>query len=220
MEKLAAFVRNGGDAVITTGFLKGAEEALHAAGLTEAHLTGRTFDATRYHVTGDYAGYIGHQAPIRFPEIVHGNNASWSLLNGGDGDLHTPIFLRSAYGKGRLYILAVPEHDTDLYRMPRAAVDVIKRTLSEDVYATGRDFSLFTYEDGSMLLYRYVKGDNNRAAHVTLHSRHEVSALVVSGTGEKIPVHPVTVQEDFETFTEWQAEVVLEPGIFYKGHWE
>ena len=99
-------------------------------------------------------------------------------------------------------------------------MDVIKRTLSEDVYATGRDFSLFTYEDGSMLLYRYVKGDNNRAAHVTLHSRHEVSALVVSGTGEKIPVHPVTVQEDFETFTEWQADVVLEPGIFYKGHWE
>ncbi len=220
VEKLAAFVRNGGDAVITTGFLKGAEEALHAAGLTEAHLTGRTFDATRYHVTGDYAGYIGHQAPIRFPEIVHGNNASWSLLNGGDGDLHTAIFLRSAYGKGRLYILAVPEHDTDLYRMPRAAMDVIKRTLSEDVYATGRDFSLFTYEDGSMLLYRYVKGDNNRVAHVTLHSRHEVSALVVSGTGEKIPVHPVTVQEDFETFTEWQADVVLEPGIFYKGHWE
>ncbi len=219
VEKLTRFVYEGKDAVITTGFFKRAGEALRKAGLTEAYLSGNRYAVTRYHITGDQAGYIEHREPILFPEIVHGNNDSWSLLNGGDGDLHASLFLRSTYGKGRLFLFAVPDNAADLYRMPKAAMDVIKRALSEDTYASGKDFSMFTYDDGSKILYRYVKNDLH-SAHVTLHTTKKTGALVDMITGEKYPVHPVTIFEDFERREEYTADVVLHPGIFRKFKWE
>lgn len=219
VEKLQRFVLEGGDAVITTGFLREAGEALRAAGLTEARLTGRRYAVTRYHVTGDMAGYYEHNKPVLFPEIVHGNNESWSLLNGGDGDLHASIFLCSTYGKGRLYIFAVPDNDSDLYGMPDAAVDVIRRALCGSEYVSGKGFSAFAYEDGSEILYRYVKGDP-RTDRVTVHTGKEASALVDETTGRKIPARKVMRHENFKMLTEYVAEVLLVPGVFGKYRWE
>ena len=219
IEKLRKFVEQGGDAVITTGFLREAGDALRAAGLTEARLTGRKYAVTRYHVTGEMAGYAEHRSPVLFPEIVHGNNDSWSLLNGGDGDLHASLFLRSTYGKGRLYTFAIPENDSDLYQMPKSAIDVVKRVLCGKDYITGRLFSAFTYEDGSLILYRYVKGDN-RADKVTVRTEKKVKALVDEQTGWKIPVTEFRHFSFMGERKEYVAEVVLNPGVFKKYHWE
>lgn len=219
VEKLRRFVERGGSAVITTGFLQEAGEELRKAGLTEARLTGRRYAVTRYHVTGDETAYIEHRKPVLFPELVHGNNASWSLLNGGDGDLHASLFLRSAYGEGKLFILALPDNDSDLYEMPKAALDVVKRALSGSEYASGRNFSLFTYEDGSMILYRYVKSDLH-PEKITLHTGRKAGALVDDVTGERIPVREILRREDFCQTTEYLADVKLTPGSFRKMHWE
>ena len=222
ISKLKGYVEKGGDAVITTGFLQAAGEGLRAAGLTEAWLTGRKYSVTRYGITGDFAGYIDNRTPILFPEIVHGNNASWSLLNGGDGDLHTPLVLRSTYGKGRIYIISVPENAADLYRVPGAAADVYRRVLAGSgtgTYASGRDTSLFAYDDGSMILYRYVKG-NNHPTRVVLHTRQQVQALRDTVSGRTIPARQVVLREDFETVTEYIAEVILQPGTISSFVWE
>ena len=217
--KLQRFVEQGGDAVITTGFLRESGDALRAAGLTEARLTGRKYAVTRYHVTGEPAGYAEHRNPVLFPEIVHGNNDSWSLLNGGSGDLHASLFLRSTYGKGRLYIMAIPENDSDLYQVPKSAIDVVKKVLCGTDYVTGRLFSCFTYEDGSMILYRYVKGDN-RADKVTVRTGKKVKALVDVQTGHKIPAIEIHHRSYFGEWTEYLAEVILQPGFIKKYRWE
>ncbi len=222
ISKLKKYVENGGDAVITTGFLRRMGEELRAAGLTEAGLTGRKYSVTRYGITGDIAGYIDNRAPILFPEIVHGNNASWSLLNGGDGDLHTTLVLRSTYGRGRLYILSVPENDADLYRIPGAAMDVYRRVLNGEgntTYASGRDTSLFTYDDGSMILYRYVKGSHH-PNRVVLHTRQQVQALRDTVSGRTFPARKVVLWEDFETVTEYIAEVIAQPGVISSYVWD
>ena len=215
VDKLVEYIENGGDAVITTGFLSAAGDKLRAAGLTEAYVSNRKLSVTRYHITGDEAGYIDHKKPIFFPEIVHGNNASWSLLNGGDGDYHSSLFLRSAYGRGRLYILAVPDNYADIYRMPRVAADVFKRMMCPDTYASGSNISMFTYDDGSMILYRYVKGDV-RPSHVRISTLKKASALIDTETGERMSVDTVTVREDFEEKTYYTVDVMLQPGIFRK----
>ena len=221
-DKLAAYVEKGGDAVITTGFLKRTGEELRKRGLTEAYLSGGRVNATRYQVTGDFAGDIGHCTPVSFPEIVHGNNASWSLLNAGDGDEHSSVFLRSAYGKGRLYIMAVPEHSSDICRMPAVTVNVLKRALlspEHDTYVTGNDISMFTYDDGSVILYRYVKNDSH-STRVTLHTSKKVKALKDINSGREIPAREVMLFEDFERHTEYVAEVILQPGMFTAYKWE
>ncbi len=216
--KLEKYVAKGGKAVITTGFFREAGDALRAAGLTEARLTGRKTAVTRYHVTGAFAGFAEHRKPALFPEIVHGNNDSWSLLNGGAGDVHASLLLRRAYGLGRLYIFAVPELDSDLYTMPKSATDVLKRVLTGGEYVSGRLFSTFTYDDGTILLYRYVK-DDLRPDTVTLHTRRSVKALLDVASGTEIPVRETKLWEDFEPAKEYTADVVLTPGVMRKYRW-
>ena len=215
IDKLAEYVRNGGDAVITSGFLKKAGDRLRALGLTEAYVSDRKLSVTRYHITGDYAGYLDGRKPVIFPELLHGNNMSWSLLNGGDGDYHASLFLRSSYGKGRLYIMAVPDNSADLNRIPKEAIDVIKRVLSEDVYASGNDFSVFAYDDGSMILYRYAK-EPLRPSHVRIFTKKNVRAVRDMESGREYAVFPVKISEDFEEHEWYVADVILEPGEFYR----
>ncbi|MCR5377309.1 MAG: hypothetical protein K6E71_11245 [Lachnospiraceae bacterium] len=215
VEKLESYVRAGGVAVVTSGFFREAGDAMRAAGLTEARLTGRKIPVTRYHITGSFAGFAEHRKSAFFPEIVHGNNDSWSLLNGGDSDVHSTLFLRCAYGAGRLYILAVPELDADLYTMPKAAIDVVKRVLTGGEYVSGRNFSAFTYDDGSMILYRYVKEDLHPDT-VTIHTRKKVRALVDTASGREIPVREERLWEDFTPAVEYAADIVLQPGTFAK----
>lgn len=215
INKLVNYLIAGHDAVITSGFLNVCGDELRKAGLTEAYVTPRKLAITRYHITGDEAGYIDHRKPILFPEIVHGNNASWSLLNGGDGDYHATLFLRSPYGKGRLYIMAVPDNAADLYRMPRAVTDVFKRMMSPDLYASGSNFSMFKYDDGSFILYRYVKGDV-RTAHERIYSTQETAAFIDTVTGQRFETSPVRITEDFAEKTYYTADVILAPGIFKK----
>ena len=219
INKLREYVQAGGDAVITSGLLRKLGDEIRAAGLTEATVTDRKLNVTRYHITGDEAGYIDDVKPIMFPEITHGNNDSWSLLNGGDGDYHTPLLLLSIYGKGRIYILNIPDNYADIYRIPRAAADVFKRILRTETYASGKDFSMFTYDDGSFILYRYVK-DNVRPVHVKLYTKEDVSSLKDEVYGEKIPVAPYYVWEEFELKKYMVADIILEPGVISKFKWE
>ena len=219
IDKLEAYVREGGSAVITSGFFRGAEEKLRAAGLTEARLTGRSIPVTRYQVTSDYAGFAEHRKPLYFPEIIHGTNDSWSLLNGGDGDTHSALVLRRAYGKGRMYIAAIPDGDSGLYEMPKAAVDVIKRALAGGDYFSGRNFSAFTYDSGRILLYRYVKSDL-RPDRVSLYTERKDAVLVNDLTGERYSSREVRRWEDFRVGGGTTADVMLQPGMFTKVHWE
>ncbi len=219
VSKLSDFVMKGGEAVITTGFLRGAEEELHKAGLTEVGLSGKSIGVTRYQVTGDRAGIIEHMDKVFFPEIRHGNNESWSYLNGGDGDYHSSLFIRSTYGKGRLFTMAVPDNNADLYRMPAAAADVIKRVLCGGEYITGKDFSNFTYDDGSMILYRYVK-PNNHPVKVMFHTPKKVSAIVDVLSGHEIPARETVRFEGFRLVKGYEAEVLLMPGNFRIYKWK
>ena len=219
ISRLESFVKDGGDAVITSGFMDKLGEELNRCGLTEAKVTGRKLNVTRYQITDDRAGYIDDAKPVIFSEIVHGNNASWSLVNGGDGDYHTPILLRSDYGKGRMFILSIPDNPSDLYRIPRPVADRFKRIISPDCFASGRDFSMFTYSDGSMILYRYVK-DDIRPSHVRLYTEKEVSSLKDVVTGEVFEVSTCYFAEKWDKKICRVADIVLVPGVFRRLKWE
>jgi hypothetical protein len=219
VKKLKEYVRRGGKAVITTGFflLKGDE--LRKEGLTQATLEAGDFTVTRYQVTGDEGGYYEHKKPILFPILSHFNNDSWSLLNGGDKDVHHSLFLRSSFEKGNLYIFAVPKNPSDLYEMPAEAIDVVKRALFDETYVTGKHFSFFEYEDGSFIMYRYVKKDLH-TDYVTVHTDKKVKALRNLTTGKKIEVTKEVVSEDFKSHEFYSAKVLLTPGVFEKFAWE
>ena len=141
------------------------------------------------------------------------------MLNGGDGDYHSSLILLSTYGKGRLFIVSIPDNQGDLYKVPRPAIDVLKRITRTPVYASGKDFSMFTYDDGSFILYRYVKGDN-RPAHVKIYSEGDVSFLKDLTRDDEYKLEECTVWEDWEKHEYKYADVILYPGEFRKFRFE
>ena len=219
IKKIKEFVVSGKDAVITTGFLKKAGDLLRKEGLTEAVVSDRKISVTRYHINKEESDYIDDVKPILFPEILHGNNDSWSLLNGGDGDYHTPLVLMSTFGKGRLYTMSVPDNYADIYKIPEKAFDVIKGILCGSEYASGKDFSMFTYDDGSFILYRYVKG-NVRPEHVRIYTLKDITKLVDTETGREYPTTDFEDQKDGKKLKYKVADVILVPGIFSRYKWE
>ena len=217
--KLKDFVEAGGDAIITTGFLRKTQDILHKLGLTEATVTDRKISVTRYQMNEDMAGYIDNISPITFPEITHGNNDSWSHLNGGDGDYHTPLLLESTYGKGRILIVSIPDNPSDIYKLPNRVVDTFKHMILTETFASGKDFSMFTYDDGSFILYRYVK-DEIRPSHVKVYTTKDAKILKDTTTGWEIKASSITVFENWQEKTYHVADVILEPGVFKKYRWE
>lgn len=219
LSKLKNHVSGGGDAVITSGFMGMLQNELKESGLTEACVTGRKLSVTRYQITDDPAGYIDGVKPVLFPETVHGNNASWSIVNGGDQDYHTPLLLQSNYGKGRIFILSVPDNPSDIYRLPLPVIDRLKEIICPDCFASGTDFSMFTYDDGSMILYRYVKGDI-RPSHIKVFTSGNVKFLTDTVSGEKNEAVSCFQYEDRTKKQYKMADIMLTPGIFRKFKWE
>ena len=170
-------------------------------------------------MTSDEAGYIDNEKPIIFPEILHGNNDSWSYINGGDGDYHTPLFLMSTYGKGRIFTLSIPDNYSDLYKIPNEVIDTVKKFLNKDFYVSGKGISTFTYDDGTFILYKYVK-DEMRNTKVKIFTKKNATKLIEEVRGWDYPVMEYTYWEEWEDHTYKYVEVSLEPGRLYKFKWE
>ena len=210
----------GGDVVVTSGFVQKAPAKAWEE-LSELRYTGRKITVDRYWVTDDPAGYIDGAEPVLFPDLQHGNNASWALLDGGSGDYHTGLFLKSPYGPGRLFTLSVPENPSDLDRIPERALDPLRRVMNVDgVFVTGRNLSLFQYEDGTFVLYRYVK-DPIHDVRVTVHSlkpAEHIELLTpagwINGRDGVLSFRKVQGAFDLQPQEDWEADVVLTPGQF------
>ncbi len=214
LEKLETFLLGGGTAVVTTGF------AAHIppeqwTRFSSVQFTGRKLTADRYHVTDDPAGFYENQQPVVFDELQFSNNASWSYVNAGSGDSHSSILLLDTYGKGRLFTLAVPDCFADLAKLPVPAMDMIRRVFaSNGLYISGRNVSLFQYDNDTFVLYCYA-GSNALPERVSVHllsPAHHLAYLNGKSTGNFTETFCHHQQWDEK---EWTTSVLVQPGEFY-----
>ena len=118
-----------------------------------------------------------------------------------------------------IFILSIPDDPSDIYKIPEIVVDELKRVIFDDTYASGKDFSMFTYDDGSMIFYRYVK-ENIRPSHIKVYTEREVSCLKDVMTGNTIDVSTITVWENWQKKKRYVADLILTPGVFRRFKWE
>ena len=198
MEKVEAFVRQGGNAIVTSGFVIGALKKwpdqlgqLSGVSYRERVLTADEF---HYNIHGNYrTAYVKSAAPITFPSLEHRNNASWSVMNGGHGEYHESILCYDTYGKGRLTILNVPDMPSRLYDLPAEVLTQIRQEL--DVCGLtidgGAGVSLFAYDNKTFGLYGHA-WDGCAPQEFDIHVKGEVKELGLLSDGSK-PL-PWTIQ--------------------------
>jgi hypothetical protein len=158
--KTEAYVRNGGQAIVTSGLV----EALGAKGfqgIAEIQVTGHRVMATRFG-GGRGGNPAGNSAQadlnIILPQMRYFENDSWAAINFDTALSGYPMAVRAAYGKGTFYVLAVPDDFADLYRLPQSVLTQIRSLLGRDLFVSldGPDHvSLFAYDNRTFIVQNF-----------------------------------------------------------------
>ena len=152
-------LRGGEDVIITSGLLRAIQDKGFDQ-VTDMRVTRQVAAATEY-VEGFGFGagtVLGKSKPILFPLIHFYTNEEWAVLRGIDHQGGVPLLLMDHYGKGELYVLAVPEEMNDLYSLPAPVLDALRRYLAPGlpVRLEGpSQVSLFEYGNGSFVVESY-----------------------------------------------------------------
>lgn len=152
MEKLEAYVRKGGNAVITVGFLremydKGIKD-MTSVRLTHRHVMGQEYMIDNANYTNTHCAKADE--PAMFEILDYKTNATWADILLLAGENNFPVMTEDYYGKGRLFILNVPENFADLYKLPKEVWRSINKHISmgQRVYIAGDSkCSFFAYDN-------------------------------------------------------------------------
>ena len=162
VEKLEAYVRNGGKAIVTTGFLRKTYDR-GILDLTSVRLTGRHARGREYMIDlcdydyGDIT-YAKGADEVVFEALDYRTNATWADMLMLSGENNFPVLTEDFYGRGRFLVLNVPENFADLYRLPAEVVRVLCKELSTalPVYLSAEPkWSLIQYDNEIFCLHSF-----------------------------------------------------------------
>ncbi|MDP4089089.1 MAG: hypothetical protein Q8930_07445 [Bacillota bacterium] len=160
MEKLERYVREGGTAAITSGFLR----AVYDRGIkdmTSVSLTTRRVSGKEYWIDSYYMNhktYADAAGNASFEVLDYKTNATWCEVAMISGDCSFPVLLHEFYGRGHLYILNIPDNFSHLYNLPGDVLGYINKSFSRgrNVYMnTAAKYNLFLYDNDTIGVISY-----------------------------------------------------------------
>jgi hypothetical protein len=159
----------GKTVVITSGLLH-ALEGKGIEDLIELRTTGMHEPVTSFigaFGPGPGTGLGDATKPILFPQIRFLTNDAWPVIRGIADNNAFPILLMDQFGKGKLFVLTVPDNFTDLYEIPVPTLNAICSYIMGDfpVSIEGpAQVSLFAYANGTFV----VESFRDHPADVTI----------------------------------------------------
>ncbi len=160
--KVQRSLMQGADVIITSGFLEEATRLGFQNLLANVVVTNRKARVNRYVYSNDggisFDGCEESSKEIIIPQLEFHTNDTWELIAGLGEDNNFPILLKTLYGKGRLYILTIPEDYGDVYYYPRRILLPIREIFSEDLPILLDSFSkvaLFMYSNDCFILHSF-----------------------------------------------------------------
>ena len=206
-------LRRGDDVIITSGLLRAIQDKGFDQ-VTDMRVTHDVVAATGY-VEGFGFGagsVLGHSKPILLPLIHFYTNEEWAVLRGISDQGGVPLLLMDHYGKGELYVLAVPEEMNGLYSLPAPVLNALRRYLTPDlpVRLEGpAQVSLFEYGNGAFVVESYL--DHPAAVRVIGSFAHLTNLTTGTGSdGDPVPARPS--QYGYEVRIEPHSIVAFHPG--------
>lgn len=215
MEKLEAYVRKGGNAVITVGFLremydKGIKD-MTSVRLTHRHVMGQEYMIDNANYTNTHCAKADE--PAMFEILDYKTNATWADILLLAGENNFPVMTEDNYGKGRLFVLNVPEDFADLYKLPKEVWRSINKHISmgQRVYIAGDSkCSFFAYDNNVYGIQSYSAKEENYQVII----RGECKGIRDLETGkvysEKLTLFVPDKRQDAATVIDEPVEYVFE----------
>ena len=186
---MKAQLESGKTVVITSGLLH-ALEGKGIEDLIELRTSGMQEPVTSFigaFGPGPGTALGAASKPILFPQIQFLTNDAWPVVRGIADNNAFPILLMDQYGKGKLFVLTIPDNFTDLYAMPEPALNAIRSYVMGDFpvrIEAPAQVSLFAYDNGTFV----VESFRDQPADVTILLK-QGSTLSNLVTGD----HPVAL---------------------------
>ena len=221
VEKLEEFVRNGGNAIVTVGFFRKMYEQgvkdFTSVRLTNRHVLGDTYLINNQNYMGMET--VKGTEKILFEILDYKNNTTWSDITLMVDEDNFPILTEDNYGKGRFFILNVPENFADLYKLPGLVIQNMNKHLSmgQRVYLGGDPkFNLFAYDNNVYAVHGYKE----QSAKVNVIVRGACKGIQDLATGKiyseqrslPLPGHKGDATTVIEEPAEFAFELPLMPG--------
>ncbi len=158
--KIDKSLRDGGDVIITSGFVratagKGLEQ------LATIRWSGNNALINRYGLSNtglNLNGVTASEKSILLPWLNMCTNDVWPLVEGLGTDNNLPILTAIHYGKGRLFILVIPEDQGDLYNYPSEVLDRIRNVMKTAPVTLDAEANvgLFTYDNDTFVVESFL----------------------------------------------------------------
>lgn len=154
MTKIKKQIQGGHDVIITTGLLKAIPEKI--AEVCEL----RCSDLKA--IVNDFGRFGKSKREFIIPQVLYQTNDSWEVISAGrpltGGVSGYPILHKALYSGAYLYVLTVPDDKGNLYDYPEAALNEIRRVMSQDMdfYMEGpAKVSLFMYDNKTLIVENF-----------------------------------------------------------------
>lgn len=222
INKLEDYVRNGGNAIVTIGYFRKMYDEgikdLTSVRLTGRHVLGSRFmiqNANSFNTVIDSYG----KKDVLFEIISYKTNATHSDISLVADEHNFPVMTEDNYGKGRFFILNVPENYADLYKLPTEVISTMAKHLSmgQKVYIGAEPkHSLYAYDNNVYALVSYsdiskdvqiiVRGECNSIVDLNIGTEYKEKILLPG------PNHMEDAVTDIYEDPEYAFNVKLYPG--------
>lgn len=175
MPKVEQYVRNGGNAIVTIGFLKSQYEK-GIKEMTSLRLTGRHLAGDEYYINlrnHTHAEVSKGKEKVSFELLTYKTNATWADVSVVCGEYNFPLLSEDNYGKGRLFVLNLPDNFADLYKLPMQVWAAIGKmaSMGQEIYiASDEKVSLFAYDNDCYAMYSFT--DKPTTVRVYVRNNH------------------------------------------------
>lgn len=219
LSKLEAYVRKGGHAIVSSGFVQqtlgqGIEQ------MTSIRWRGRKLTAShyQYHSPDSWEEYkIQGTKPVLFPLMEHRNNTSWMILKGQTDEKNLPILIRDTYGLGQMMTFVVPDNFSDLKDLPKEVLTEIRREFCRDMplyLNCGKNIGLFVYDNDTFVTYAYDYL-NEGPEPCFIYVKGKAEYLTDLANGRKVfPCQTVPENKWFHKEQETVFKIETHPDIF------
>jgi hypothetical protein len=210
IKKIKTSLLNGSDVIVTSGFLKAAQDLGFNKELANVVYTDRKALINTYAYSDNggvsFGGREESSKHIMVPQLEYMTNDTWELAAGFGEDNSFPLLLKTQYGKGRLFILTVPEDYGDLYNYPKKILYLIREVFNNNwpvMLDAVSKLAIFTYDNDCFVLHSFQPWYDE----ARLELREGFNGLEDLVSGQK-----------YSTRTEGDKQVVrlrISPGVNY-----
>lgn len=179
INKMKNTLMNGGDVVVTSGFLQAVGDKFSEFGhvtYTDKKAFVKNYCISKNHGVNISGNYHGSERII-IPQIDYCTNDVWEIAGAYGNDNNFPVVLSWGYGNGTISVITIPDDMGDLYHYPTEVLTIIRNLF---VKATGvvleapANVQLFIYDND----YVIVRSDIPYEEEISLILSDESKKLV------------------------------------------